>query len=58
MAITGGNFIAYYDTAPFGVGASFGSVVGSLQSGYAANLSADFIYSDTLYQMRITTVLP
>lgn len=58
VAVTGGNFIPYYDTAPFEVGASFGSVIGSVNSGYSSNLPADFFYSETLYQMRITTVLP
>ncbi len=57
VAVSGGNFITYYDTAPYDTKTSFGSIVGSVNNGYSANLPADY-YSDVLYQMRITTVLP
>lgn len=58
VAVSGGNFIAYYDTAPYDTAASFGSIVGSMSNSYSSTLPADFVYSETLYQMRITTVLP
>jgi hypothetical protein len=55
VAITGGNTsIAYFDTAPFALNASFGTVLGRIQSGYSSTFNAypDYNY---LYQMKITT---
>ena len=57
VAISGGNSIAYFDTAPYSVNASFGSVLGRLDSGYSSTIG---VYFDSfyLYQMKLTTELP
>jgi len=55
VAITGGNTsIAYFDTAPFGLTASFGTVLGNVVSGYSSiiNVSPDYNF---VFQMKLTT---
>jgi hypothetical protein len=58
VTVNGGNFVTFYDQAPYETVASFGTVVGGLNTGYSANLSGDNVYGDYLYQMKISTVLP
>lgn len=55
VAITGGNTsIAYLDTAPFTLNASFGTVLGRVETSYASSIN---LYPDSqyLYQMKLTT---
>jgi hypothetical protein len=59
VAVTGGNAVAYYDTAPWNLDLSFGSPLGRIVSYYSSNISADYYYyQEYLYQMRVTTELP
>lgn len=57
VAVSGGNFISYYDGAPFSGWASFGSLLGRVDQTYAASISA---YADAsiAYQMKVATELP
>jgi len=57
VAISGGNFISYYDAAPFGMTASFGTLLGRTEQGYSSTLSA-YTDSGACYQMKFTTELP
>lgn len=57
VAVSGGNFISYYDGAPFQAWVSFGSLLGRTDQGYAAQLSA-YIDTTVAYQMKVTTELP
>jgi hypothetical protein len=53
--VTGGNqFTAYLDTGPFAINASFGTVLGRVESGYSSTMGA-YIDSGYLYQMKLTT---
>jgi hypothetical protein len=53
--ITGGNtFTAYLDTGPFGVNASFGTVLGRVENPYSATMGA-YLDAGYLYQMKLTT---
>jgi hypothetical protein len=53
--VTGGNtFTAYLDTGPFAVNASFGTVLGRVQSPYSSTMGA-WIDTGYLYQMKLTT---
>lgn len=58
VAISGGNSIVYYDTAPYPLDQSFGHVLGGVSTYYASSFGVDYYYYGTLYQMRITTGLP
>ena len=58
VAVTGGNAIAYYDTAPWSMDLSFGSPLGRIVTYYASTVSADYYYQEYLYQIRVTTELP
>jgi hypothetical protein len=57
VAITGGNSITYFDTAPFNPSASFGAVLGRLDSSYSSTIGA-YWDSNYLYQMKLATELP
>jgi hypothetical protein len=57
VAISGGNSIAYFDTAPFTANASFGGVLGRVDSYYASTMQA-YVDTGVLYQMKITTESP
>lgn len=57
VAVSGGNFISYYDGAPFQSWVSFGSLLGRTDQGYAATLQA-YIDTALAYQMKVTTELP
>jgi hypothetical protein len=55
VSVSGGNTsIAYFDTAPFGLTASFGTVLGNVTTGYSSiiNASADYNF---VFQMKLTT---
>jgi hypothetical protein len=55
VSVSGGNTsIAYFDTAPFALTASFGTVLGSVTTSYSSivNASADYNF---VYQMKLTT---
>jgi hypothetical protein len=55
VAIAGGNTsIAYYDTAPFGLTTSFGTVLGNISSGYSSIINASPDYN-FVFQMKLTT---
>jgi hypothetical protein len=58
VAITGGDSVSYYDTAPWAPSVSFGSTLGYTHSVYQSQIGADYLYSDRLYQMRLTTEAP
>jgi len=59
VAIAGGNTsIAYFDAAPFSLNASFGSLVGRVNTSYSATLDGSYTYPDDIYQMKVTTQLP
>jgi hypothetical protein len=54
--ITGGNqFTAYLDTGPFAQNASFGTVLGRVESGYSAPTMGAYIDQGYIYQMKLTT---
>ncbi len=57
VAISGGNSIAYFDTAPFDSNASFGGVLGRVDSYYSATMQG-YVDTSVLYQMKITTESP
>ena len=58
VAISGGNSsIAYFDTAPFSMGASFGNLVGRVNTGYSASFDAGYASPDAVYQMKVTSQL-
>jgi hypothetical protein len=57
VAVSGGNFIAYYDGAPFSGWSSFGSLLGRIDQGYASSVGA-YIDTSVAYQMKVTTELP
>jgi len=57
VAISGGNFISYYDAAPFNPSISFGTLIGRTEQVYSATLGA-YVESSALYQMKLTTELP
>ncbi len=55
VAVTGGDAVSYYDGAPWVSTISFGTTFGGLHTFYSAQISADFIFTEQLYQMRLTT---
>ena len=57
VAISGGSGIAYFDTAPFNGNASFGGLVGRVESPYSSTIQA-YIEPSLAYQMKITTESP
>lgn len=57
VAISGGNAIAYFDTAPFTGSASFGGVLGRIDNPYASTIQP-YVDASYLYQMKLTTELP
>lgn len=58
VAVTGGSYVALYDTAPWTQeNLSFGNPVGSSNFYYASSFSVDY-YQERLYQLRVTTELP
>lgn len=57
VAVSGGNFITYYDGAPFSGWGSFGSLLGRVDQGYSSTLGA-YVDTSILYQMKATTELP
>jgi hypothetical protein len=58
VAISGGNSsIAYFDSAPFSQGVSFGGLVGRENNTYSATIDASYTYPDSIYQMKVTTAL-
>ena len=59
VAVSGGNAVAFYDTAPWNLELSFGSALGRVATYYSPTVSADYYYyQEHLYQMRVTTELP
>lgn len=58
VVVTGGGYVALYDTAPWtDLDLSFGNPLGSTAFYYSATLYVDY-YQERLYQMRVTTELP
>jgi len=57
VAIAGGDGFVYNDKAPFPASASFGTTLGRMSSAYYATIS-DFLYSDVVAQMKLTTTAP
>jgi hypothetical protein len=55
VAITGGQSVAYYDTAPFARNLSFGTLLGRQSSGYQPSLEASWFYTDLVYQLKVST---
>jgi hypothetical protein len=60
VAIAGGNSsISYFDSAPFSWNASFGNIVGRVNTTYSATFDGSYnTYPDAIYQMKVTTELP
>lgn len=58
LTAAGGNVVAYYDSAPWSRGVSFGTLQGRISGYYSATLSANYYYQEHLSQMRVTTALP
>ena len=55
VSVAGGNTsIAYFDTAPFGLTASFGTVLGNISTGYSSLVNANADYN-FVFQMKLTT---
>ncbi len=57
VAISGGNGIAYFDSAPFNTNASFGGLIGRVDNPYSSTMPA-YIDPSLAYQMKITTESP
>jgi hypothetical protein len=57
VAVSGGNFISYFDGAPFTGWTSFGSLLGRVEQGYSATLNA-YVDTSVAYQMKVSTELP
>lgn len=57
VAISGGNSIAYFDTAPFTAPASFGGVLGRVENSYSSTIQP-YVDPGYLYQMKLTTESP
>ncbi len=57
VAVSGGNSIAYFDTAPFTANSSFGGVVGRVDNYYSATMQA-YVDTNAVYQMKISTGAP
>jgi hypothetical protein len=56
--ITGGSYVALYDTAPWtNQNLSFGNPIGSSNFYYSATVGLEY-YQERLYQLRVTTELP
>ena len=55
VAISGGDAVIYYDTAPFSQAISFGNIVGATNASYSSSLPASAVYSEQAIQMRTTT---
>lgn len=56
--VTGGGYVALYDTAPWtNQNLSFGNPVGSNNFYYSSTIGFDY-YQERLYQLRVTTELP
>jgi hypothetical protein len=56
--VTGGSYVALYDTAPWtNQNLSFGNPIGSSNFYYSSTLGLDY-YQERLYQLRLTTELP
>jgi hypothetical protein len=58
VVVSGGNAVAFYDTAPWNLELSFGTPIGRVATYYSPTVSADYYYQEHLYQMRVTTELP
>jgi hypothetical protein len=58
VAISGGDGVAYYDTAPFTRNLSFGTLVGRVLNGYQPTLDAGYFYGEYAYQMKASTEVP
>ncbi len=58
VVVSGGDAVAYYDTAPFGPVTSFGNPVGRVVTYYQSVIDAGNLYQEYLYQMKITTESP
>jgi hypothetical protein len=58
VVVSGGEAVSYYDSAPWTALTSFGASIGYVHSGYSAQLGAESLYADRLYQMRLTTSVP
>lgn len=58
VAVSGGDGVSYYDGAPWAPSVSFGSTLGYVHTYYASQVTADYLYSDRIYQMRVTTEAP
>lgn len=58
VAISGGDAVAYYDTAPVTQGVSFGAFYGRVFAGYAASYDVGYVYTGYATQLRLTTEAP
>lgn len=55
VAISGGDSVVYYDTAPFSQTISFGNILGATYSSYSSTFPASAVYAEQAIQMRTTT---
>jgi hypothetical protein len=58
VAITGGDAVDYYDTAPYAKNISFGTVIGKVYSSYSSTLDSGNVSGDYALQMKLTTQAP
>jgi hypothetical protein len=56
--ISGGDGVAYFDTAPFLHATSFGSLVGRVNGYYQSVLDLGYLYTEYAYQIKVTTEVP
>ncbi len=55
VAVSGGDAVRYYDTAPFSQNVSFGTIIGGTYVSYTSNLPSGSVWSEQATQMRAIT---
>lgn len=55
VAVSGGDAVTYYDTAPFSQAVSFGNIIGGAYVGYSSSLDVWSIGADQAIQIKTTT---